>query len=991
MKRILLAAVLTLLIGLPCSNLLAGTVGKVSGTVIDAETKQPLLGVNVFLKNTTMGAVTDADGDFFIINVPVGTYTLVARIIGYQQVEKTEVRVTIDLTTRVDFSLAPEAVAGPVVEILAERPMVEHDVTVKKTVMSSQQIRTTPVRDLTELLTLTSGVVQVKYASYGIPGWEDRGLEQIHVRGGRSGEISYMIDGMYIRNPLYGGIGKGTRLNKYAAEEVTQETGVFNAEYGDALSAVVNTVTRGGDYDRYSGTVHLGTSQVGGPLLKSNDFFLPSHMEGYKDVAGSFSGPLPFLKNRVSFFVSGERSRSRYRTLEFDDEVYNPDDQLSHADPKDITAGWRGFGFDNTDDIYGKATFKIANTMKLALSNWWVDSEFQVYNDIYRFYDRGKNINRKTSDRQALEWTHQVSPRSFYTLRLSRFWQQMTIRVRNHDGDGDGFPDWLESKLGYDPNDANRRNFRAVPPDSDGDGYPDEAEDNPRLIRTDVSQAPTDSRDPNSRPDVNSFPLWNKDLFPFQYTVPSGYPPYFTFATSGADRYYHRSFSETYESRFDAVSQLNKQHQLQAGVDFKQHEILFDEVQLPWLEEAYFEDYHYRPWEGAVYLQDKMEYPWMTINAGLRLDMNNNRALTFRDPLRPDLNGNLIYGDRGDPNLGIPSDVEEAKTRYRLSPRLGFSHVITSRATFTFGYGHFYQNPIYRNVYLNLPRYGNNGELLLQSDVTTPSPIIGNASILSEKLVAYEFGVKNQIGDDWAVGLVGWSKEYSNLTATERVPSFPYSFTASRNFDFGSARGVDVTLEKRGRGDNLWLISNYTYSVAKANRADPWAGYRNTDTPETTPKREILMSFDRTHDFNLAGGYAIPKGKGPKVFGLKPLSNARLNVVYFAQSGAPYTPIVNEIAGAPNSERLPWIHQVNLSFSKALSIAGMKYSFGFFVDNLFDRKNVIDIYPRTGSPDDPGQRARTFIRNYQNSTTVYDQPGFYGPRRSVQFVTEIDF
>jgi hypothetical protein len=381
----------------------------------------------------------------------------------------------------------------------------------------------------------------------------------------------------------------------------------------------------------------------------------------------------------------------------------------------------------------------------------------------------------------------------------------------------------------------------------------------------------------------------------------------------------------------------------------------------------------------------------MTINAGLRLDMNNNRALTFRDPLRPDFNGNLIYGDRGDPSLGIPSDVVEAKTRYRLSPRLGFSHVITSRATFTFGYGHFYQNPIYRNVYLNLPRYGSNGELLLQTDVTTPSPIIGNASILAEKLVAYEFGVKNQIGDDWAVGVVGWSKEYSNLTATERVPSFPYSFTASRNFDFGSARGVDLTLEKRGRGDNLWLVSNYTYSVAKANRADPWQGYRSTDTPETTPKREILMSFDRTHDFNLAGGYAIPKGKGPKVFGMKPLSNMRVNVVYFAQSGAPYTPIVNEIAGAPNSERLPWIHQVNLSFSKALNVAGIKYSFGFFIDNLFDRKNVIDIYPRTGRPDDPGQRARTFIRNYQNSTTVYDQPGFYGPRRSVQFVTEIDF
>jgi hypothetical protein len=314
-----------------------------------------------------------------------------------------------------------------------------------------------------------------------------------------------MIDGMYIRNPLYGGIGKGTRLNKFAAEEITQETGVFNADYGDALSAVVNTVTRTGNFARYNGTIHLGSSQVGGEWLASNDFFMPSHLEGYKDAAGSLSGPMPFLQNRAAFFVSGERSRSRYRTLEFDDEVYNPDDPLSHADPKDLTAGWMAFGLDNTDDLYGKVSLKISNAMKLAFSYWWVDSEFQVYNDIYRFYDRGKNINHKTSDRQAVEWTHQLSPRSFYTFRLSRFWQQMRMRVRNFDGDSDGFADWLESKLGYNSNDPNRHSFRAVPPDSDGDGYPDEAEDNPRLLRTDVSQAPTDPRDPNSYPDPNSF------------------------------------------------------------------------------------------------------------------------------------------------------------------------------------------------------------------------------------------------------------------------------------------------------------------------------------------------------------------------------------------------------------------------------------------------------------------------------------------------------
>ena len=965
---------------------LSATVGKIAGRVIDAETKEPLVGVNIIVAGTTLGAATDSDGDYFIINVSVGTYTVVAKMIGYRQVEKTGVHVTIDLTAHVDFSLKVQVIEGESVEIVAERPLVEKDVTVKKTVFSAQQIHTTPVRDLTELLTLTSGVVQVKYESYGIPGWEDRGLEQIHVRGGRSGEISYMTDGMYIRNPLYGGIGKGTRLNKYAAQEVTQETGVFNAEYGDALSAVVNTVTKAGSFNTYDGKLHFGTSQFGGIGLGSSEFFRPSHLNGYRDFAGAVGGPIPGLKNKASFFVSGQRTRGKYRTLEYDQAVYDVDAITNRSDPADTTAGWLSFGLDNTDDLFAKLSIKLKDNMRLDITGWFVDSEFMVYNDIYRFYDRGKNINRKKSDRQTLNFTHQLSKRAFYTLRVSRFWQEMKIRIRNSDGDGDGVRDWLESKLGFDPNDPGD-----FPTDADGDGYPDIVEENPRLLRMDVIHAPTDPNDPSSRLDDTLFPLNNSELVPFQYTTPLGGPPFFNFGVSGADRYYHRSFSETYEGRFDIVSQLNKHHLVELGIDLKQHEILFDEVQLPWLEQPFFEFYNYKPWEATVYLQDKIEYPWMTINAGIRLDMNNNKALTFRDPLRPDYNGNFIYGDRGDPENGIPSDVVEAETRYRISPRLGLSHPITDQASFTFGYGHFYQNPIYRNVYLNLPRYGDNDELLLQSDVTTPNPIIGNASILSEKLVAYEFGVKYQFVDDWAAGIVGWSKEYSNLTSTERVPSFPYSFTASRNFDFGSSRGVDLSLEKRGARDNLWLFASYTYSAAKANRADPWEGYRSSDTPETTPKREILMNFDRTHDFNIVSGYHIPRDKGPGLFGVKILSNSRINLVYFAQSGSPYTAIVNEVAGQTNSERMPWIHQINMSFSKEFKIGPTRYSVGLLIDNLFDRKNIIDVYTRTGRPDDPGQRAQNLIRNGLNSTTVYDQPGFYGPRRNIQLIMEIDF
>ena len=104
-----------------------------------------------------------------------------------------------------------------------------------------------PIRDAADLYSLQSGVVKVEAGTHGgIPDHEERGLEEVHVRGGRSGEIAYMIDGMYIRNPIYGGIGNGTRLNLFAVKEFDWQPGGFNAEYGDAMSAVSNLHTMSG-------------------------------------------------------------------------------------------------------------------------------------------------------------------------------------------------------------------------------------------------------------------------------------------------------------------------------------------------------------------------------------------------------------------------------------------------------------------------------------------------------------------------------------------------------------------------------------------------------------------------------------------------------------------------------------------------------------------------------------------------------------------------
>ncbi len=866
MRRTTHGLILTLFLAIGL-QLHAATVGKIVGRVVDKETGEALPGCNITITGTTMGAATDADGVFIIINVQPGVYSVKASMIGYQSVQQNQVRVNMDKTTELNYELSIEAIEGETVEIVAERPLVEKDVTVKKTVISAAEIRSAPVQDLTEMFTLQAGVVAIDYQSYGIPGFAERGVEQIHVRGGRSGEIGYMFDGMYVKNPTYGGKGMGTRLNKYAVEEMVTETGVFNAEYGDALSSMQNWITKTGDFERYEGVFRYQTSEIGGSLAnKRGTFLYPMYLEGLKDFAGAVGGPIPFLKNKVSFFVSGQSSMNNGRVLEFDNNTwtegplpgspphplnpdanwlppYNPNDENDHSDPLDRIPGWDALGYEKIWDVFGKLAWKISPTMKLVATGWFVDTDMMLYGNsgeslAFRYYPEGKNHTLLDSDRQSLEWTHQLSSKTFYTMRLSRFYQKRRYAVKNQDQDGDGFEDWVETRLNTDPYNGNPNPDPSVetnrPFDTDGDGYPDQFENNLTLIRDDIDNPilPDNAyMDASIYPDPGTYPMGNNWLEYWQYNSWGAgyYAPYYNYTIEGSGRYYHESWAETVEGKFDITSQMNLHHQLQFGIDTKFHDLYFDEVQLPWLQQPYTEFYHKKPEEYAVYLQDKIEYPYMTINLGLRLDAYDYNTDAWEDP--------------NDPN----SKLVPTKMQYDWSPRIGISHIITDKSTFTFGYGIFHQLPIYRNIYLNSER-----------DLTTFSPIVGNPLLSAQKLSAYEFGLRNQLQEEWVLSLVGWMKEYSGLNATERVPAFPFSYTINKGIDYATARGFDVTLEKVALRTNWSGRLTYTWSVAKANRADPWEGYRNTDTPETQPKREILMSYDRTHDFSIMMGYRIP-------------------------------------------------------------------------------------------------------------------------------------
>ena len=135
---VFLFAMLVLIVGQYV--LYAGTTGKISGKVTDKETGEPLIGANVFIVNTPLGAATDIDGYFDILNISPGTYSVRVQYVGYQTVVVENIIVQTDLTTQHDFQLAPSAVELGELVVTAERPLVRKDMTSSLSTVSADLI-----------------------------------------------------------------------------------------------------------------------------------------------------------------------------------------------------------------------------------------------------------------------------------------------------------------------------------------------------------------------------------------------------------------------------------------------------------------------------------------------------------------------------------------------------------------------------------------------------------------------------------------------------------------------------------------------------------------------------------------------------------------------------------------------------------------------------------------------------------------------------------
>jgi Ca-activated chloride channel family protein len=165
---------------------------RVEGRVSDQLTGEPVIGASVALDGTTFGARTDVDGNFRILRVPAGTYTLRVTAIGYETCLVESLTVTDNAATVRDIKMTVVAVdLEKNIEVRANCEVIDKSVTESKTTTSAEHIKSKPALSVDYLLEQTTGV-------------EPAQTGKVLIRGGRSGEVNYYKDGKEVRGPLGG-------------------------------------------------------------------------------------------------------------------------------------------------------------------------------------------------------------------------------------------------------------------------------------------------------------------------------------------------------------------------------------------------------------------------------------------------------------------------------------------------------------------------------------------------------------------------------------------------------------------------------------------------------------------------------------------------------------------------------------------------------------------------------------------------------------------
>ncbi len=923
----------------------AAETGKIVGRVQSADTGDPLIGANVTIQGTHLGASTDLEGFYYILNVPPGTYVVKISILGYKEAVFKNVKVSSDRTTTLDARMQ-EAVmeAAEEVVLVVRRPMIRRDATDSRTTRTADEMDMMPVENIQDVVRLTAGTVGGNF------------------RGGRATEVNYLIDGASFVDPM-NGTYEGF-IPQIAVEEVNVITGGQSAEYGNMLSGVVSQVTKEGG-DHYRGSILFRTNDMASTPIGERDQL--------KDMQASVSGPLPFISGLgdLRLFLAGQYFSTRGRFVHDDSTLtsgfgkltysitprhkltvsgtlsnsyftmyshlwsrttvedrldqyspYLPDGTLDPANVFVDANGnpWFGNGQVDTEDLNHNGVIDPGEDLD---GDGTVDTEDLNHNfklDEYSLLDHLPYYFQHT-DQFAVKWNHTISSKTFYEISLSRYNTKMTYNTReryNEDANGNGMLD-LEPRYGTleeipdEILEQYRDYLKADNPDDpsyywfdfNGNGAQEWEDLNGNEIwdwqvygsghdlfidENDNGIVDASENAPGSQWASWGDGPWNSQIRWEDLVFNSNTRDNDDFYLYGDGKTYNRArwnkdYKIIWTGRASITSQVHQYHQINSGIELKFMEIFDHDVDMASGGNVYGQNFKAFPRLYGVWAEDKMEFEGMVLNAGLRLDVFDINW----DDYPADITDPVV-----DPSIGgqVKNPVS-IKPKTYWGPRLGVAFPITERDLLSFSYSRNFQVPILRYAYTNV-----------NWDFSGAFPIVGNPNLEPERTTAYEMTLRHQFTTDMAVVGTGFYKDISGLTDTRQV------FYDARNWyglyinlDYGNVRGFEVSLEKRFSHFYSGTVS-YTYSVAKGKASNARQNYINAWANNVIKTTENYLDWDQRHTVYANLQFMIPRGTN--LFGTKSLDGVMLSLIGRYGSGLPFSSPSRDKDPPINDQRLPY-------------------------------------------------------------------------------------
>ena len=775
----LLAALAALLTG-PAA-LAQSSLGKIAGRVTDSF-GEPLPGATVVIDGTTQGASTDIDGYYYILQVRTGVYTLRASYVGFASTLIEGVDVEVDRTSTVDVQLEEAVVEGTEVVVQAERPLVEPARTTTTSVLDAGQLQELPVVNLQDAINLQAGI------------------NDGHFRGGRTGEVAYLVNGVPITNAFDGQQAFEVEQNMVESLEVI--SGVFNAEYGQALSGVVNITTKGVPSD-WTGSVlgYVGSmastrelefvSRAAGPGtgLSAADFGRErvsyaeaSAFPNLQDYQVSVGGPFMAQKLGIQATVRYLNDNSYYLGR----DLFNPGDAsfgLNSGNPDSTwvisSTGDGDFVPMNTTErlsASGNLTYDVSRALRLSYNGFYQGGRYTPFSQAFKYVPNGLNNTDFINHTHIAAVRYTFGPSAFANLSYSYLFDDTDVKLY--------------------------------------DSLTDE-----RYVRAEQSFLQG----------VNAYQVGGNDLFTALLRT------------------------ETQSLIGSYTHQLNRVHLMKAGFQGRLHRVSNENYAIqvdqltgqPGPSPNEFDNNRLStsPKEFAVYAQDKMELGRMIVNAGLRFDYFDP---DYDVPVDWTQAPRAFITDPASPADSI-SNRTPADKEVQLSPRFGVAFPISATGVMRFSAGLFFQIPEFGLLYTN-PEYDDS-----RSSVTS----YGNASLKPERTLAFELGVQQELTEDVGVDLTVFAKDVRNLVG-QQIERTPEGNTAIRwiNTDYGNIRGITLSLFKRGRS-KLNGSLDYTLQFAQGTSSDPGQAFGRQQAGLDQILSLVRLNWDRRHVLNGTLTYAL--------------------------------------------------------------------------------------------------------------------------------------